>query len=61
MVGDDVGGAVSESRVCFQIRKVWLCKNEKSQKNRGWLVMMLEGTVFRVLPNMERFAFPDEK
>jgi hypothetical protein len=26
---DDVGGVASESRVHFQIWKVWVCKNEK--------------------------------
>jgi hypothetical protein len=29
MVGDDVGGVVSGSRVHFHVWKVWLCKNEK--------------------------------
>jgi hypothetical protein len=44
-----VGGAISGSRVYFQIQKLWLCKmknsnkmGEKSGKNGGWLVMMLE-------------------
>jgi len=51
MVGDNVGGAVSGSRVHFQIWKVWLCKKmkngnkigKKSEKKREWLVMMLGG------------------
>jgi hypothetical protein len=48
-VNDDVGV------VYFQIWKVWLCE----MKNRGWLVMMLGSTVFRVqcaFPNMEAFV-----
>ena len=37
---------------------------KNSEKNRDGLVMMLEATVFRVqcaFPNMETFAFLDEK
>jgi hypothetical protein len=48
-----VGGAISGSRVYFQIQKMWLCKmkngnkmGEKSGKNGGWLVMIL-GVLFQ--------------